>query len=271
MAPSTSKNLSIEDGKQSLFFTVILIALLLSLLPTSSFAQTAPPARTIKLSGTTSTKDSFHGIWLNQIYSEAFRRLGFAFEYLGFPAKRSSYMTDNGILDGEIHRVPSYAAKHPDMIRVEEEHFHAVFAAYATRNDIVIDGWDSLKEQSLKIGHRRGVKKTKAKLARLNDTSSSLLANSARQSLHQLAAGRIDIYIDVKSVIDSAISNDTSLKNQNIHLVGVMEKVSAHSFLHKKNANLVPKLSKVLFEMKQERIIDQMRQTAIKQLEARSQ
>ncbi len=42
-------------------------------------------------------------------------------------------------------------------------------------------------------------------------------------------------------------------------------------FFTQKNANLVPKLSKVLFEMKQEQVIDQIRQTAAEQFKARQQ
>lgn len=126
--------------------------------------QPNKPIQEIVLSGTNNTKHSHHGRWLQLIYTEVFNRLNIKFTYQSYPAKRASVMSDNGLTDGEIHRVYDYSEKHPHLIRVEEPHFSIKFSAYAINPNIKVFGWQSLRGKGYAIGHRIGVKKTQSKL-----------------------------------------------------------------------------------------------------------
>ena len=88
----------------------------------------ARPEDKILLVGSDNTKNSFHGRYAELVYTEVFRRMGYSLVYVGYPAKRSSYMSDSGKAAGEIHRVFSYGEKHPNLIRVDEPHNSIIFS-----------------------------------------------------------------------------------------------------------------------------------------------
>lgn len=209
----------------------------------------------IVLVGSNSTKESFHGKWLMLIYTEAFKRIGYTLEYKAYPAKRASMLSDAGKVDGEINRVYSYSNKHPNMIRVPQSHYSAYFVAYGTDSSLKLDGWESLKAGDYKIGYRNGVKKTETNLTKHINKDRLLITTSNLQGLQQSLLGRTKVFVDVRHNIIEIISSNDKLKNSNIQELGIMEKVNVHSFLHKKNAHLVPLLSKALSQMKEEGLI----------------
>jgi len=47
----------------------------------------------IVVGGSTGLKSTVYGVWSEMIYREAFKRLGYNFEYIGFPAARAKYRT----------------------------------------------------------------------------------------------------------------------------------------------------------------------------------
>ncbi len=66
--------------------------------------------------------------YLEMLYTEAFKRLGYKFNHHAYPSKRSSQMTDSGLADGQLSRVFDYANKHPNVIRVKEPHYIVVLS-----------------------------------------------------------------------------------------------------------------------------------------------
>lgn len=214
--------------------------------------------RTITMVGSDGAKASFHGRWLLLIYTEVFRRLGYAFEYKGYPAARASAISDAGQADGEIHRVPSYGDKHPELILVDEPHFMISFSAYSTNPAIKLDGWQSLSGTKLNVGHRLGIKKTETLLPAIVQPDYLQTAISVRQGIRQVMFKRTDIYIDVKANIEEVLMLD-EFNEVLLHNVGVMEEVPGHSFLHKKNKSLVLKVATTLKEMKKTGLIEKYR------------
>ena len=51
-------------------------------------------------------------------------------------------------------------------------------------------------------------------------------------------------------------------RNSKLRVAGVMDKFTAHAFLHKKHKALVPQLSNILKEMKKEGLFEKYRETA---------
>ena len=213
-------------------------------------------SRTIVLVGTDGAKASFHGRWLQLIYAEVFRRLGYRFEYEGYPAARSSVISDSGRVDGEIHRISTYAEVHPELIRVDEPHFNIFFSAYSLEPSIKLDGWNSLAAGELKVGYRIGIKRTETLLPRIVKAGNLQGSISIRQGLRQVVFKRTDIYIDVKANIEGALMLE-EFDNVMLYNAGIMEDVPGYCFLHKKNKSLVAKVEAVLKEMKRSRLIEQ--------------
>ena len=214
------------------------------------------------LVGTADTKHSFHGRWLTMIYSEVANRLGLTLDYRGYPATRASKLSDAGFVQGEIHRVYSYANVHPNMVRIEESHFSINFVAYSHRQINNISSWHSLDNRGFSVAYRAGVKKSKSQLSKLQLKQLITVADNTT-GIKMLAKQRFDIYVDVEGLIDNAIQADPSLSN--IKKTGHLEEIQTYAFVHKKYRHLIPKISRALQAMKKEGLIENYKKLSLKQ------
>lgn len=237
---------------------LLFLGYLFFLTPLSSFAN---ENKKIILCGTPGAQSTFHGRWNILIYQEAFKRLGYDFEYVEYKPKEAAQKSDSGQIDGEINRVRDYNLKHPNLIRVEEPHFSMSFCAYTTLPDITLDGWQSLKDTPYKIVYRIGVRKCEMEIPQLVSADHRDTVNYVFNGLKKIASKKSDIYIDVDSSIEDEINSDIFLES-GIRKAGVLEEITAHAFLHKKHEALVPVLSQTLREMKQEGVIKGFKITA---------
>lgn len=211
--------------------------------------------------GTQKFKDTPAGKFLNQVYTEAFKRLGIIFVYETFPAKRSSYESDLGKVDGELSRIYSYNEVHPNVIRVEEPHWTSGFIAVAVAPSIRLDGWKSLEKTDYTVNYMRGIKGCEINLPKVVRQEKLEMVARIYHGFNKVLLGRIDIFIGSEMDIVSLLHSD-EFRNSGLRIVGVMEKFTGHAFLHKKHKELVPKLSNILKEMKKEGLFEKYRNTA---------
>ena len=236
--------------RENLIIIISLLLLVASYKISSGMENNAQPKNEILLVGSDSTKNSFHGRFAELVYTEVFRRMGYRLVYEGYPAKRSSHMSDSGKAAGEIHRVFSYGEKHPNLIRVDEPHNKIIFAAFGMDPDIKFYKWESLKGTDFRIGYRRGVKKCESKLRPLIPSERLMVANTVKQGLDQLLYDRTKIFIGIKRNIEEVIK--ANHKYYNLHQLGFFEETTVHLFFHKKWKSLVPKVASTLRQLKKE-------------------
>ena len=227
---------------------ILLFSLVLPLVMNDSGAFAAE--NEIKL-GTHKPLESPAGIFLDLVYSEAFKRLGMNFVYQTFPAKRSTLLSDVGKLDGELSRIYSYNEVHPNVIRVEEPHWTSGFIAIATDSSIKLNGWGSLKNTDYKVLYMRGIKGCETNLPKVVRPENLEVVTHTSHGFRMLLKGRADIHIgsemDMLSLLESK-----EFKHSALRIVGVMETFTGHAFLHNRHQELVPILAAVLKKMKQE-------------------
>ncbi|OUR75431.1 hypothetical protein A9Q83_18630 [Alphaproteobacteria bacterium 46_93_T64] len=238
---------------------VLLVLLLSVTAPMEAESQSLAEKKEIVLGGSDSQKNGFYGRWLDLIYTEAFKRLGYKFRYMGVPAKRSSVLSDAGKTDGEISRVSSYGELHSNLVKVQEPSFVTRFSAYSARKGLVIDGWQSLKGKDIHVDYLRGIKLITSKLPHYVEADRTSEVNSNVAGLKRLLLKRSDVFIGGESNIDEILMTDRSFRQKEITKVGVIEEISVHAWLHNKNATLAPQLSKVLQEMKTEGLISKFK------------
>jgi len=194
------------------------------------------------------------GSLLNKIYTEAFRRLGYNMIIKHSSTKRVSVYANEGVVDGEIARVKDYGKHFPNLIRVDEPAIYINFVAYALNPDIQLNGWESLRGTDYRVNYRRGAKGPEVQLSKIFPERRIEAVNTNEQGFRKLLAKRIDIFVNVE--------RPNVLKTEefrNIRIAGVMEEVSVHAYLHRKNKELVPKLSAELKKMREEGVLDQLR------------
>ena len=193
--------------------------------------------------------DSFHGAWLRLIYADAFRRLGYDFALRAYPTRRASAMSDSAAADGEINRVADYGLFHPDMVRVETSHFPIQFCAYGRRLAAIGDGWQALADNGQRrVEYRSGVARCQARLAPLIDAARLSHVSNVVLGLRKLDQGRTDLYVDIDSVVEQALSLP-EFEHSAIRKLSLVDTVPMHAFVHKKHSALAARLASVLAAM----------------------
>jgi polar amino acid transport system substrate-binding protein len=218
----------------------------------------AAPLPEIVLAGSEEVKNSFHGEWLQLIYDEAFRRLGYRLVYTPYPANRVGAMSDQGIVAGEINRIADYGENHPNLVRVDEAHFSMRFAAFAIGPKPVLNGWASLKGTTYRVEYRRGVAAAMNALPAIVPEARLSSVASAPIGLRKLIYDRTDVFVDLERVVERYLT-DEEFKDAKIKNLGTMEERQFHAFLHRNHAQLSTALARVLRGMKSEGLIEQFR------------
>ena len=211
--------------------------------------------------GTQKPLDSSSGAFLNLVYSEAFKRLGITFKYQHYPARRSTLLSNSGVLDGELSRIHYYNENHPNMIRVEEPHWTSGFIAVAVDSSIQLNGWDSLRNQDFKVLYVAGIKGCEVNLPKVVRPENLDVVMQNSHAFRMLLKGRADLFIGSEMDLVSDLESE-EFRSSPLKIVGVMEQFTGHAFLHQKHQTLVPKVSAILKEMKQEGLLDVYRKSS---------
>lgn len=199
--------------------------------------------------------------WAELVYTAAFQRLDLEFSYEVYPPIRASLVANDGIVDGEPSRVRTYGDSHPNLIRVEVAVVDGKIVAYATKRGIELNGWESLRGKNYVIDYYRGIKLVQINLEKVVSPDRLFSISSEKQGLKKLAAGRTDLYVDSILRVSSLLKSD-EFKDSGIYAAGVLMDMGGYPYLHKRHAQLVPKLAEVLNQMKQEGLLTKYKQQA---------
>ncbi|ACS79192.1 substrate-binding periplasmic protein [Maridesulfovibrio salexigens] len=201
------------------------------------------------------------GLYLNLVYTEVFNRLGIILNYKVYPAKRCELLLDAGEVDGDFSRIYSYGDSKPDLIRVEEPHWESGFIAVAMKPNIELDGWSSLNGTGYRTVYRRGIKGCEVNLPRYVKRRKLDKVASISSGFQKLIRSWADVYIGAEMDVMSALDSD-EFRDSGLKIVGVMDKFTAHLYLHKKNKHLAPKVAAILRSMKAEGLLDKYKEQA---------
>lgn len=179
---------------------------------------------------------------LDQIITEAFKRIGRKSQIVFTTTKRSLVVVNDGQLDGEINRIEGMEKNFPNLVRVPEPNMQMQFVAFAKR-DIPIDDWESLR--GLRIGMVSGWKILERHTRDFPNVTHLLQIAALFQMLE---IGRLDV------VLYSKLTGYEQLQalgyNDIHHLSPPLCVKDMFLYLHKSHANLVEPLAEALREMK---------------------
>ncbi len=235
------------------FFSVFLLLLLL--LPLTTRALGVEAAENQITLGTQKPLESPAGAYLNLVYTEAFKRMGMKFVYQTFPAKRSSLLSDSGVLDGELSRMDSYQDAHPNVIRVDPPHWTSSFIVVAADASLQLQGWNSLKKSGYKVTYVAGIKGCEVNLPKVVPPQNLEVVMHTALGYRMVLSGRADLYVGPEMDMLSELESQ-EFRSSPLRIVGIMETFTGHVFLHKKHRDMVPRLSQVLREMKEEGLFE---------------
>ncbi len=203
-------------------------------------------------------------------YTEAFKRLGYGFDYNIYPSKRGLIESNSGRVDGEAFRVKfgeRIQKQFPNLIRVSEPISEVTYAAYAKTPAFFLKGWESLNGKDLLVGYIRGANIAEMNLPTYLGEQNRIGITDLRQGINMLASGRIDLLLSFDQPMESALRHE-EFRGLDINRAGNIDRLSVYPYLHKKHAALVPKLAVVLRAMKEDGTFDRLRKQAEKEVYA---
>jgi len=185
------------------------------------------------------------------VLSEAFKRLGFEFKLMTYPAKRGPVEVNAGRVDGDAHRIHGFNDDntYPDLVRVEESLQSIDQSVFARSETIRVDGWESLA--AYEIIYLAGIKLMELGLDQAGVPAKRRIAVfNIDRAFELLASGRGDLVI-VSASTGRATMKKLGISSGTIHLLSPpLVVVNFYPYMHRRHESLAVKLAGVLREMK---------------------
>lgn len=226
----------------------------------------APMATGLEL-GTSQTEDTLAGRLQRRIYREAFRRLNLPLTFSVMPLQRLSAEADQGQVDGEVARVPGYGADHPELIRVEEPVYDITWALFTTNPTLRLPQLGALTKTSWRATYLRGVAICANALKPLLPPDRLIDVSSDAQGFSMLRMGRSEVHCtaDLSAL---TLQHSPEFKGVNIlRRVADIGTFPLHPYLHRRHAELAPRLATTLKQMKAEGLIESYRAESLREIE----
>ncbi len=184
----------------------------------------------------------FHQLVRNKT-SQVYKKAGLQAEFTPMPLNRSLISADEGLVDGDAGRVPSIEESYSNLRRVNVKLMDLKGAVYTSHPDITKYHDQLLK--STRIGYVLGVRWAEKLLAGIETTT----ANTYASLFKMLAEGRIDIAFATETSANAALEK---MEKENIkQLHPFIFTAPIYHYVHKKNANIIPKLAAAASELNQ--------------------
>ncbi len=239
-------------------------ALLLLLLFLSIEVQAAAPLA-INTTGepplSNADRTGFHDL----LTIEAFSRLGIEITIPRLPAERALINADRGIDDGNLPRIAGLDAIYPNLIMVPESIMDYEFVAFSRHVEFSTTGWETLKPYNVAI-----IIGWKILEKNVVGVQSLTKVKNQNQMFSLLKLDRADVVIYEKW---QGLQTAKAMGITDIHVLQPpLAQRKMFMYLHKKHADLVPKVAAALKQMKvdgtYQRIFDQSLKPLQKSIES---
>ncbi len=185
------------------------------------------------------------------LLTEAFKRLGYEFRLLTYPAKRGPVEVNAGRVDGEAHRIHGFNDdnRFPNLVRVDESIQAVDQSVFARSEKIRVNGWESLADYE--IVYLAGIKVVEAGMDRAGiPKERRRLAYNIDRVFELLAGGRGDLTV-VSASTGRATMEKLGISSEVIHLLSPpVVVIELYSYMHQRHRLLAKTLGAVLKEMK---------------------
>ena len=184
---------------------------------------------------------------MDMLLKEIFRRLNIPLAITQLPAERSLINVNKGIDDGNATRISGIESMYPNVVRIPEKVLVLDFMAFTKRDNINLGhgGWKSLKPYS--VGIVRGWKILEKNAVHAMELRA---LKSDRALFQYLDINRADL------VIHERVLGAAYVKMLNLNGIKIIEPPfesrNMYIYFHKKHKALVPKVLKIIVDIKKD-------------------
>lgn len=225
-----------------------IVFLLLGLCSTA-FAQS--PLRFARIEG---IPDQFVG---GEILKVVYGRLNIPIELVDLPGRRALIESSEGRLDGEVHRNILVQTQNPTLLMLRPAINYIEPSVFSKNKRFEVAGWESIK--TLDIGIVRGVGTSEAGTQGMKSVQA---VGTLDQLMLMLAADRIDVAVS-DAFSGLVVVNRLGLAEQIRLLTPRLQKNEIFHFLHEKHRDLVPKVERVLEDMRSSGELERLRKQLV--------
>ena len=225
----------------SLLFPIIL---LMNALLSSALAA-AQPTMTISSSIFPPFTNEANTGFEDRIIPEMFRRAGYHSDVRRLPGQRAITLTEEGYMDADFSLVKGITSQLKNLVQMNEPTFRRDFVVFSKNKNMSIEHWNSLKPYAVAF-----VNGWKILEWNIKNYKSLTKASNPRQLFKLLENDRVD------AVVYARYSGLYLLQKMGFTDIAIVGKPLATKdmcvVLHKKHKQLVPRLDKILRDMKQD-------------------
>jgi len=176
----------------------------------------------------------------------AYERAGLKVRFTDLPLERVIVSANEGILDGDVGRIPDVEKTYKNLLRVPATTVFLRGTAYTVKDEIKF--YDDTLLKKYKVGHSIGGKWSDFKVKGLK----TVQVKNYDSLFQMLSEARLDMVLASETQGDNSIENLSwpPLKIRKLYPYVYTE--NAYHYLHEKNKNIVPKLEKAIRNIIQE-------------------
>ena len=232
--------------KQHIKLFFLLVFLLVSLLFSYSSGITSTTEKTYFISYGLGSPS--HKIAKNKIKA-AYERAGLKAEFIPLPHARSAFSANEGLVDGDVGRVPRIENKYTDLRRVNVKLMDLNGVAFTL--DPKIETYDERLLKKYRIGYLRGTLWAESMLAGRD----AIAAGDTLSLFEMLIKGRFDIVL-ISELSGQSALHDLGIRGDKVkQLQPVVFTSPLYHYVNKKNVDIIPRLEKALKEINEEGIL----------------
>ena len=201
---------------------------------------------------------------LDRVIGTAFQRVGLTLKLIKLPPERGLINANTGLQDGDLNRIAGLEKIYPNLIKIPEKNMDMHFVGFTRHKKIVGGDWNNVK--TYRLGYIKGWKIFETNL---HDAKHLTRTKNAKQLMNLLVMDRIDIAFYSRWM---GLAQIQELGLEDIELIEPPFAVrEMFIYLHKKHANLVPKISAALQQLKKEGFYDRVLRETLTSLQSHSQ
>lgn len=228
---------------------LVVLAVFTSLFPLIVSGPTLADTKTFRMAFAQSPAKDRQYLFYQKIYTQAFKKLGYNFEYIVAPNKRCSYLLQSGQVDGEPQRIASYVNLMDNIVRVEE-------AIFVNRNIVIghkgaarIHDLQQWAGQNIHVDYIRGSVWSEQNLRAVLAPPNMHAVDSVHQGLTKTKHHRTDFFLGLETPTIQALTS-IDFRDSGLVVVGVVGENNSYPYFHRRHKDLAVKMAAVLREMK---------------------
>lgn len=199
--------------------------------------------------------DSPTAVWLKNVYTEAFNRIGVPVDFVYFPGQRANVAAENGDIDGQFTRIYEYQGIYKNQLRINVPILKLSTLAYKRKTDdlFLAEGWSSLDSLQKRVDYVRGIVLSEKNLKKWVDPDYLTASTDQREGLLKLKYNRTDLFVHGNIAVVPSLLKDEY--KDHIVPAGLMDITLLYPYVHVKHVEYVSKLEVALKELREEGLI----------------